>query len=122
MSFATVREALAAVFRPTNLIGGIALIVVIGSAVFADMQNRTLQEQQVRGMVSRQISVLRARLEGNINGNMQLVRGLVGTISTEPDMTQERFTELAGQLFDENSPALPASRSPFSTPSRATRS
>jgi len=88
MKFARVRAAIAAIFRPTNLVGGIALVVVIGSAVFADMQNRALQEQQVRGMVSRQISVLRARLEGNINGNMQLVRGLVGTISTEPEMSQ----------------------------------
>ena len=103
MKFARIRAALAAIFRPTNLVGGIALVVVIGSAIFADMQNRALQEHQVRGMVSRQISVLRARLEGNINGNMQLVRGLVGTVSTEPEMTQERFTELAGQLFDENS-------------------
>ena len=99
----SVRKALAAIFRPTNLIGGIALVVVIGSAVFADMQNRALQEQQVRAMVSRQVSVLRARLEGNIVGNMQLVRGLVGTLATEPAMTQERFAALAGQLFDENS-------------------
>ena len=98
-----VRKALAAIFRPTNLIGSIALVVVIGSAVFADMQNRTLQEQQVRSMVSRQVNVLRARLEGNINGNMQLVRGLIGTIATEPDMTQERFAALASQLFDEDS-------------------
>ena len=99
----SVRKTLAAIFRPTNLFGSIALIVVIGSAVFADMQNRALQEQQVRSMVSRQVSVIRARLEGNITGNMQLVRGLIGTLSTEPDMTQERFTALAGQLFDENS-------------------
>jgi diguanylate cyclase (GGDEF)-like protein len=103
MILGSVRKALAAAVRPTNLIGGIALVVVIGSAVFADMQNRTLQEQQVRSMVSRQVSVLRARLEGNINGNMQLVRGLVGTIATEPDMTQQRFASLAAQLFDDNS-------------------
>mgnify|MGYP001077773004 CR=1 FL=1 len=103
MVLGSVRKALAAVFRPTNLIGSVALVVVIGSAVFADMQNRALQEQQVRALVSRQVSVLRARLEGNITGNMQLVRGLVGTIATEPDMTQQRFTALAAELFDDNS-------------------
>ena len=102
MTLGKVRTGLLAVFRPTNLIGGIALLVVIGSAIFADMQNRTLQEQQIRSMVSRQVSVLRARLEGNINGNMQLVRGLIGTIATEPDMTQQRFAALAAQLFETN--------------------
>src|SRR5262249_44115698 len=74
----------------------------IASVVFADMQNRALQEQQARATVSRQVSVLRARLEGNINGNMQLVRGLIGTLATEPYMSQERFAMLASQLFDGN--------------------
>ncbi|MEO8527344.1 MAG: EAL domain-containing protein, partial [Caldimonas sp.] len=46
---------------------------------------------------------IRARLEGNINGNLQLVRGLVGSIATEPDMTQPRFAALAAQLLDGNS-------------------
>ena len=102
MTFATVRRGLAAALRPTNLIGSIALVVVLASVVFADVQNRTLQEQQVRAMVSRQVGVLRARLEGNINGNMQLVRGLIGTLSTEPYMSQQRFATLASQLFDGN--------------------
>ena len=102
MRVANVRQTIASAFRWTNVIGGVALVVVLASAIFADMQNRALQEQQIRAMVSRQVSVIRARLEGNINGDMQVVRGLVGTISTEPDMTEQRFSALASQLFDDN--------------------
>jgi diguanylate cyclase (GGDEF)-like protein len=102
MNLGRVGSILTAAFRQTNLIGGIALLVVLGSAVFADLQNRALQEQQTRAVVGRQVSVLRARLEGNINGNMQLVRGLVGTLATEPDMSEARFSELAAQLFDDS--------------------
>src|SRR3569833_1968950 len=102
MNLGRVGSDLAAAFRPTNLIGGIALLVVLGSAIYADMQNRALQEQQTRAAVSRQVSVLRARLEGNINGDMQLVRGLVGTLATEPGMSEARFSQLAAQLFDDS--------------------
>ena len=79
---------MAYVLRPTNLFVALAVIVVAGSALFADAQNRTLQDQQLRAQVARQLSVLRARLEGNINGNLQLVRGLVATLATEPQMSQ----------------------------------
>src|ERR1051325_6474014 len=89
--------------RPTNLFVAVAVVVVIASAIFADEQNRTLQEQQLRSQVSRQVSILRTRLEGNINGNMQLVRGLIATLVTEPDMEQARWSRLASQVFRENS-------------------
>jgi diguanylate cyclase (GGDEF)-like protein len=53
--------------------------------------------------VTRQVSVIRARLEGNINGNLQLVRGLVATLVTEPGMGQTRFERLASQVLAEDS-------------------
>jgi diguanylate cyclase (GGDEF)-like protein len=90
-------------FRPTNLFVAIAVAVVVGSAVFADLQNSTLQEQQLRAHVTRQVSVIRTRLEGNINGNLQLVRGLVATLVTEPGMGQTRFARLASQVLTEES-------------------
>jgi diguanylate cyclase (GGDEF)-like protein len=90
-------------FRPTNLFVAVAVLVVVGSAIFADQQNATLQEQQLRAQVTRQISVIRARLEGNINGNLQLVRGLVATLVTEPGMGQTRFARLASQVLGEDS-------------------
>jgi diguanylate cyclase (GGDEF)-like protein len=97
------RGAAAYVLRPTNLFVALAVIVVGGSALFADAQNRTLQDQQLRAQVARQVSVLRARLEGNINGNLQLVRGLVATLATEPQMSQERWSRLASELFRQQS-------------------
>jgi diguanylate cyclase (GGDEF)-like protein len=92
-----------AAFRATNLFVAVAVVVVLGSAIFADRQNATLQEQQLRSEVSRQVSVIRTRLEGNINGNLQLVRGLVATLVTEPGMGQTRFARLASQVLTEES-------------------
>ncbi|MDO8358560.1 MAG: EAL domain-containing protein [Devosia sp.] len=103
MSVETFRRNLAAAFRPTNLIVGIGVVVVLGSAIFADVQNRTVEEQQLRGSVSGTVSVLRARLEGNINGNMQLLRGLVGALSVDPNMSQARFSAIARSLFADHS-------------------
>ena len=96
-------ELVRAPFRPTNLFVLVALVVVSGSALFIDRQNSTLQEQQLRAQVTRQVSVIRARLEGNINGNLQLVRGLVATVVTEPGMGQTRFARLASQVLGEDS-------------------
>ena len=79
------------------------MLVILAGAAFAYVQNRTLMEQQVRGTVNRQVSILRARLEGNINGNMQLARGLVATLATEPDMSQERFAAIGKELFTQHS-------------------
>lgn len=99
MQSGAIRERLKAAFRMTNLVSGLVLLVVVVSAGFAVVQNRALQDQQLRGTVNRQVSILRARLEGNINGNMQLVRGLVANLATEPWMSEERFSAIASQLF-----------------------
>ena len=64
---------------------------------FADHQNRVVSQQALRADVAQEVSLIRAKLEGNINGNLQLVRGLVATLSTEPDMSQQRFAQLAGR-------------------------
>ena len=90
-------------FRPMNLFVLVAVLVVTGSAIFVDHQNATLQEEQLRAQVTRQVSIIRARLEGNINGNLQLVRGLVATVVTEPGMAQTRFARLASQVLAQDS-------------------
>jgi len=81
----------------------IALLVVLAAGIFAEYQNRRAYDEQRRADVVTRVSVLRAKLEGNINGNIQLVRGLVATLSTEPQMNQERFGKLAGALLDKGS-------------------
>jgi len=73
-------------------------VAVLG--VFADHQNRILSQQALRADVLAKVNLLRARLGGRINGNIQLVRGLVAMIGAEPDIDQKRFGELAHNLLD----------------------
>jgi sensor domain CHASE-containing protein/nitrogen-specific signal transduction histidine kinase/ActR/RegA family two-component response regulator len=77
----------------------IAVLVVILAGIFADSQNRQVHEQRLRGEVLGKLSILRANLEGDISGNIQLVQGLIGVISTEPEIEQERFARLGSSLL-----------------------
>ena len=44
--------------------------------MFLDRQSSILNEERLRASVLAEVSLIRAKLEGNINGNIQLVRGL----------------------------------------------
>src|SRR5688572_25304527 len=87
------------IWRPTNVPAALALFVIVIAALFAEYQNRRINEERLRGDVLHQVSLIRAKLEGNINSNLQLVRGLVATLTTEPSMTQERFSDLVSSLL-----------------------
>ena len=76
---------------------------MLAVAWFAAAQGQAVHDQMTRADVLKEVSVVRAKLEGNISSNVQLVRGLVAVLSTEPDMTQPRFTQLAEKLFSEHS-------------------
>ena len=89
--------------RPILLPALVALIVLIAGGVFLDRQSSVLNEERMRAAVLADVSLIRAKLEGNINGNIQLVRGLVSVISTEPDMNQARDSALVSNLFEEQS-------------------
>jgi diguanylate cyclase (GGDEF)-like protein/PAS domain S-box-containing protein len=89
--------------RPTVLAAGIALAVTVATGVFAEYQNRIVHHQGARAKVSEQLGLVRAKLEGNITSNIQLVRGLVSVITTQPDMNQEQFSKIAGGLVGEHS-------------------
>ncbi len=91
------------IWRPTNIPAALALFVILLAVVFAEHQNRRVYIQSLRADVLNQASLIRAKLEGIVNGNIQLVRGLVATLTTEPDMKQQRFAELAGNLLAEDS-------------------
>ncbi|QPC88784.1 EAL domain-containing protein [Mesorhizobium sp. NBSH29] len=67
--------------------------------MYADHQNTQVSKQSSRAVVLAQVNLIRSNLEGSINGTLQLVRGLVATLATEPDMSQERFNRLASGLF-----------------------
>lgn len=89
--------------RPSVVAAGIALAVTVATGIFAEYQNRVLHRQSLRADVSEQLGLIRARLEGNINANIQLVRGLVAVIATEPDIDQQRFSRIAESLFEDHS-------------------
>ncbi|MBX3573926.1 MAG: EAL domain-containing protein [Mesorhizobium sp.] len=91
------RRAFAVAYVPA----GLAFIVIVCAGVYAGYLNRTLHAQSMRAEVQTKINLIRAKLEGHISANIQLVRGLAATIETEPDMSQERFAALAGNLFRE---------------------
>lgn len=87
----------------TNIPAAMAVVVIVIFGLFAEYQNNLVYRQNLRSNVLSDVSVIRAKLEGNISANLQLVQGFIATLSTEPEMTQERFNDLAGNLFDEHS-------------------
>ncbi len=82
----------------------VALVVLLIAGIFADHQNGIVAEQAMRVDVAKEMNLVRANLEGNVNGDLQLARGLIGTIVTEPNMSQARFAKLAESLFREKTP------------------
>lgn len=91
------------ILRATNIPAFLALFVIAAAWVVAERQNHRLFDQAQRTQVLNQVSVIRARLEGNIAGNIQLARGLVAALVTEPEMTQARFSALTENLLHRKS-------------------
>jgi diguanylate cyclase (GGDEF)-like protein len=88
-----------AIFSSANIPAAMAVIVIAVGAAFADHQNKVVSDQAARADVLAKVNLIRAKLEGNINGNLQLVQGLVAAVVTEPYMGQQRFASLASNLF-----------------------
>ena len=89
--------------RPSALTVAIATLVMSGLWIAAEKRNRMFYAQQLRVDVIDDLTLLRARLEGEVTGNVQLIRGLIATLITEPDMNQARFAQIAEGLIGENS-------------------
>ena len=87
--------------RPALLPGLLALALLIAGGVYLDRQSSVLNQERARAQVQAEMSLVRAKLEGNISSNIQLVRGLVSVISTDPYMHQGRFAALVSKLFEE---------------------
>ena len=92
-----------AIFSSANLPAAIAFVVLLVCAVVADQRNSEVSDQLARADVLAKVNIIRAKLEGNITGNLQLVQGLVSAIVTEPYMGQQRFAALARNLFEQKS-------------------
>lgn len=77
----------------------VALCMVLAAGYYSERQNQTIHNQALRADVLREASQLQSNLEGALQADIQLVRGLVAVLSTEPDMTQARFTELGEMVM-----------------------
>lgn len=85
--------------RNTRLMiaGAIALTMVV--ATIAEIRGSHVSTENLRNRVHEKASLIRARLERDINGNLQLVQGLVATLTSEPQMGQQRFSNLVEGLL-----------------------
>jgi diguanylate cyclase (GGDEF)-like protein len=93
------RDLFASAYVPA----GVAFLVIVFAGLYAGYLNRTLHNETMRADVQTKVNLIRAKLEGNINSNIQLVRGLAATIETEPEMQQVRFATIARNLFRDQS-------------------
>ena len=89
--------------RPSVFAAGMAVSVTLAAGAFAEYQNRTVYHQSARAKVSEQLGLVRTRLEGKLNSNIQLVRGLVAVIETNPDISQDNFSKIASRLVSDHS-------------------
>ena len=69
------------------------------AGVYADYLNEKRFTADQHLDVADKLTAIRNSLEGHINGNINLVKGLVAAISTEPNMSQERYAALAEPLL-----------------------
>jgi len=88
------------VWSTTNFPAIISLVLTICFWQFAEYQSRSIHDQSVRQEVTGQANLLRSQLEGNINSNLQLAKGIVSVLAGQPDLTPEQFENLAKNLFD----------------------
>ncbi len=90
-------------FRPTNIPAAIAAVVALLCGALAEHQNALLANERTRAEVMAQLNLIQAKLEGDIDGDIQLVRGLVADVAIEPNITQARFAEYCAKLLQTHS-------------------
>ena len=101
-----VRAIILGVGNKTYLPTWIALFVVAFAFVFAEKQNQTIHHQSMRADVQNEAGLIRSRLEGYLNADIQLVKGLVAVIATTPGITQARFSEVADRAIGDRDQIL----------------
>ncbi len=83
------------IYLPVFLVG----ICLLTIGLYIDRLNLHAEKQELRHTLLNKVSAVRARLEGNINNNAMIVKGLVAAFSIEPDMSKERFIALSSPLL-----------------------
>ncbi|MGE5467876.1 MAG: ATP-binding protein [Ignavibacteria bacterium] len=60
-------------------------------------------DAELRARVQHDLVLVRDRLEGNLNGDLQLVRGLIAVIALNPDLDQKQFERALRPIFEGHS-------------------
>ncbi len=86
------------------MIALVTLILGVITAIFyINKLNNQYARAEIRNTTLYQLNEVRAQLEGNINSNLQTVRGLTIAIAANPNISQSEFSHIAAPLFDDQS-------------------
>jgi diguanylate cyclase (GGDEF)-like protein len=89
--------------RPAYAPAAIAAVVAIFLGVVADGQQKQLARARARAEALVELNLIQDRLEGDIRGEVQLVRGLAADIASQADVDQVRFDALCAHVLRSDS-------------------
>ncbi|WP_462170539.1 ATP-binding protein [Pseudoalteromonas xiamenensis] len=76
------------------------LVVIAVIGVLVDRVNINRLKEIARTDAYEEVNLYRAKLESQINSNLQMVRGLAVAVSEKDNLNQANFTKIAAPLFD----------------------
>ena len=88
-------EAGRSIIRLSYLLAAVAALAVVVLAAVTEQQGRAVHRQEERGDAADALNVVRAQLQGALDGHVQLIEGVVGIVEYQPDITPEDFERLA---------------------------
>jgi diguanylate cyclase (GGDEF)-like protein/PAS domain S-box-containing protein len=94
------RSAYLRIFSLHYLPAFVAIVAMVGIMIYADWQNQNGAREDRRAAVTEELGLIRTKLEDSISANVQIIRGLVGVLETEPHMDQARYTAIAKRVLD----------------------
>ena len=77
-----------------------ALVIILLAAYIATGMNDILHQERMRADLLHKTNLVASRLQGLVNANVDLARGMTAVLRTEPQIDQERFSEFASNLLD----------------------
>jgi len=77
-------------------------LVLVFLGFYVEHLNYNEHKQELRLNFQNKLFEIRSDIEGNINSNAMLIKGLTVALSVEPEMSLERFTSLSTPLISEN--------------------
>ena len=89
--------------RPAYAPAAIAAVVAVFLGAVVDGQQKQLALAQARADALAHLNLIQDRLEGDIRGEIQLVRGLVADIASQADIDQASFDALCAHVLRSDS-------------------